>query len=124
MTALTNGVPDVPADPGAAKAAAEAYAARIAADRAREERREWRDSGRSLSARRAARRVGAVRGARQRRGRHDHPTGQRPFAADDVSLVADVSITYLVLRVVDNQLVAAGTATLTGKIGEQLVVTP
>lgn len=52
----------------------------------------------------------------------------RPFAADDVSLVADVSITYLVLHVADNRLVAAGsaagTATVIGKIGAELDVKP
>lgn len=52
----------------------------------------------------------------------------RPIGRDDVSLVADVSITYLVLRLADNRLVAAGaaagTATMTGKIGKQLRVTP
>ncbi|MFI9817615.1 hypothetical protein [Saccharothrix variisporea] len=52
----------------------------------------------------------------------------RPFGRDDVSVTADVSITYLVLRLADNRLVAAGaaagTATMTGKIGRRLRVTP
>jgi hypothetical protein len=52
----------------------------------------------------------------------------RPVGDDDVSLIADVSITYLVLRLADNRLVAAGaaagTATMTGKIGRELRVTP